>query len=80
MVRYFIYALILFSTSCTNIEKNSSPNIVIIFMDDLGYGDISNFGAINYKTPNIDRMANHEWTYPSSLWYLLKLNLFLPFY
>ena len=58
MVRYFIYVLILFSTSCTNIEKNSSPNIVIIFMDDLGYGDISNFGAINYKTPNIDRMAN----------------------
>ena len=58
MVRYFIYVLVLFSTSCTNIEKNSSPNIVIIFMDDLGYGDISNFGAINYKTPNIDRMAN----------------------
>ena len=58
MVRYFIYVLILFSTSCTNIEKNSSPNIVIIFMDDLGYGDISNFGAINYKTPNIDEMAN----------------------
>ena len=27
-------------------------------MDDLGYGDISNFGAINYKTPNIDKMAN----------------------
>ena len=58
MVRYFIYVLVLFSTSCTNIEKNSSPNIVIIFMDDLGYGDISNFGAINYKTPNINRMAN----------------------
>ena len=58
MVRYFIYVLVLFSTSCTNTEKNSSPNIVIIFMDDLGYGDISNFGAINYKTPNIDRMAN----------------------
>ena len=27
-------------------------------MDDLGYGDISNFGAINYKTPNIDNMVN----------------------
>ena len=27
-------------------------------MDDLGYGDISNFGAINYKTPNIDKMVN----------------------
>ena len=29
-------------------------------MDDLGYGDISNFGAINYKTPNIDKMVNEE--------------------
>ena len=27
-------------------------------MDDLGYGDISNFGAIDYKTPNIDMMVN----------------------
>ena len=27
-------------------------------MEDLGYGDISNFGAIDYKTPNIDMMVN----------------------
>lgn len=27
-------------------------------MDDLGYGDISNFGAIDYKTPNIDKLVN----------------------
>ena len=33
------------------------PNFVVIFMDDLGYGDIGPFGATGYATPNIDRMA-----------------------
>lgn len=44
--------------SCTTKVDKSRPNFVIIFMDDLGYGDISNFGAIDYKTPNIDMMVN----------------------
>lgn len=34
------------------------PNIVIINMDDLGYGDVSAYGATAFKTPNIDRLAN----------------------
>ena len=33
------------------------PNIVIIFMDDMGYADIGPFGAKAYPTPNLDRMA-----------------------
>lgn len=33
------------------------PNIVIIFIDDMGYGDIGPFGATKQKTPNLDRMA-----------------------
>ncbi len=33
------------------------PNIVIIFVDDMGYGDIGPFGATAQKTPNLDRMA-----------------------
>jgi arylsulfatase A-like enzyme len=40
-------------------SKNSTPNIVLIFMDDLGYGDIGVNGALQYETPNIDQMA-HE--------------------
>lgn len=33
------------------------PNVVIIFIDDLGYADIGPFGATDYPTPNLDRMA-----------------------
>ena len=37
-----------------SIEK---PNIVIIFIDDMGYADIGPFGATAYATPNLDQMA-----------------------
>ena len=33
------------------------PNIVIIYCDDLGYGDLGCFGAEDISTPNVDRMA-----------------------
>lgn len=33
------------------------PNVVIIFTDDQGYGDLGVFGAEGFETPNIDRMA-----------------------
>ncbi|QEG34660.1 sulfatase family protein [Bythopirellula goksoeyrii] len=34
------------------------PNIVVIFIDDMGYADIGPFGATEYPTPNLDRMAS----------------------
>ena len=34
-----------------------TPNIVIFFIDDLGYGDLSVNGALGYKTSNLDKMA-----------------------
>jgi len=33
------------------------PNFIVIFCDDLGYGDIGCFGSKKHRTPNIDRMA-----------------------
>ena len=34
-----------------------SPNVILIFLDDMGYGDLGVTGALGYETPNIDRMA-----------------------
>ena len=37
--------------------KSSRPNIIFILADDLGYGDLSSYGATAIQTPNIDRLA-----------------------
>jgi len=38
-------------------EDSALPNVVIIYADDLGYGDVSAYGATEITTPNIDRLA-----------------------
>ena len=38
-------------------ESENPPNIVIIYMDDLGYGDVGAYGATEIKTPNMDKLA-----------------------
>lgn len=39
------------------VPLEEKPNIVIIFCDDLGYGDIGSFGATEYQTPYLDQLA-----------------------
>jgi len=40
------------------------PNIIIIFTDDQGYGDLSSYGSPNIRTPHLDKMASEgqKWT------------------
>jgi len=39
-------------------EIMSKPNIVLILLDDLGYGDLSSYGATDLRTPNVDRLMS----------------------
>lgn len=57
-IRIFISISILIYTlaSCGE-APNDKPNFVIIFCDDLGYGDIGPYGNTVHRTPNLDRMA-----------------------
>lgn len=38
-------------------KKEQAPNVVLIFMDDLGYGDLSCYGALEYRTSQLDQLA-----------------------
>lgn len=51
----YVIFLIIFISCDTETDNNEiSPNIVFIFADDLGYGDLSSYGASDINTPNID--------------------------
>ena len=39
-------------------EAADQPNIIVIYADDLGYGDLGCYGAEGYETPVLDRMAD----------------------
>ncbi|MDQ3673876.1 MAG: sulfatase-like hydrolase/transferase [Gemmatimonadota bacterium] len=40
-----------------NARTGTRPNVVLILMDDLGYGDLGSYGAKDARTPNLDRLA-----------------------
>jgi len=73
-MRVFVFSLVVLLFSCKpNGKENrepqqklepqkinsSKPNIVILYVDDLGYADVGCYGAVGVKTPNIDSLSKN---------------------
>lgn len=59
MFRYFIGILLAIFVMSGNVlasNNKSKPNILVILVDDLGYGDLSCQGGVDIQTPHIDRL------------------------
>jgi arylsulfatase A len=64
-IKSYVFLAILIFVSCKQSPQLTKPiNFIVIFADDLGYGDLSSFGHPTIKTPNLDRMATEgqKWT------------------
>jgi len=59
MKNVYIFLILFTSWSCNLFAVNNPtpPNIILIFCDDLGYGDLSCYGSLWNQTPEIDKMA-----------------------
>jgi arylsulfatase A-like enzyme len=72
---FYLFISLLYAgvSACNTAEKpdeqaeassNTLPNFVVVFCDDLGYGDLGTYGHPTIRTPNIDRMSaeGQKWT------------------
>jgi arylsulfatase A-like enzyme len=57
MLRKFLILVCALDWAALACHAAERPNIVLIYADDLGYGDVGSYGATRVRTPNIDRLA-----------------------
>jgi arylsulfatase A-like enzyme len=57
MQRHVLILAALILGASPQAQAQRSPNVVLVMMDDLGYGDLGSYGARDVRTPNIDRLA-----------------------
>ena len=64
LARISILALAVPGFACQSASEPIQLNFVVIFCDNLGYGDLGSFGHPTIRTPNLDRMAEEgqKWT------------------
>ena len=63
-MKKIIFIYILINSFFVFAQSKDKPNFIVIFCDDMGYGDIGAFGNPIIRTPNIDKMADEgqKWT------------------
>ena len=52
-----LIAVLALSVTFPLLAENRTPNVIVIMADDLGYGDLSCYGATTFETPHIDALA-----------------------
>jgi arylsulfatase A-like enzyme len=64
MKKTFLKILLLFAHLISvaympaNAQQKQLPNIILVYFDDLGFGDLSRTGAVGYNTPHMDKLAS----------------------
>ncbi len=54
---FFSFCMMISNCYAQKVAEKSKPNIIFIFADDLGYGDLGCYGQQKIETPNIDKLA-----------------------
>lgn len=57
MNRKIIFSIFLLLAGIIDLSAQQKPNVIYIYADDLGYGDLSCYGATKINTPNLDRLS-----------------------
>jgi uncharacterized sulfatase len=58
MTRFLAFSFTLFLLAASHGHAAEKPNVILVFIDDMGWGDFSCFGNTEAKTPHIDRLAS----------------------
>ena len=56
LIKGVLFGLVCWSMAPT-LQGAERPNVVLIYADDLGFGDVGCDGATSFQTPNVDRLA-----------------------
>ena len=61
---FYCFMFFFISLFSFGIQKNDKLNFIIVFVDDMGYGDLGVYGNPTIATPNLDKMAyeGQKWT------------------
>ncbi len=57
-VQFLIGLFYLLILGCSNEKSTQKPNVILVFIDDMGWADFSCFGNTDAQTPNIDKLAS----------------------